>query len=123
MYLLSLEDHLVLETSSCMKLRYALVVAYLAVDVLMFSTHGVTYSQVCGRMIGYQVGNTDAFGPYSNNRLEIWLDNYNEQNIEKSGQKKGFAGKKKGEKKQNRLSLNHMVAQPLIVLLLYSVQH
>ena len=33
-----------------------------------FSTHGVTYSQVCGRMIGYQVGSTDAFGPYSNDR-------------------------------------------------------
>ena len=29
-----------------------------------FSTHGITYSQVCGRMIGYQVAAPDAFGPY-----------------------------------------------------------
>ena len=31
-----------------------------------FSTHGITYSQVCGRMIGYQVGYPNAFGPYTN---------------------------------------------------------
>jgi len=30
-----------------------------------YSTHGIIYSQVCGRMIGYQVGTTDAFGPYN----------------------------------------------------------
>jgi len=29
-----------------------------------FSTHGITYSQVCGRIIGYQVGHTNGFGPY-----------------------------------------------------------
>ena len=31
-----------------------------------FSTHGVSYSQVCGRLRGYQVGTPDAFGPYTN---------------------------------------------------------
>ena len=31
-----------------------------------FSTHGVRYSQVCGRLRGYQVGTPDAFGPYKN---------------------------------------------------------
>ena len=29
----------------------------------IFHTHGIHYSQVCGRLRGYQVGNTDAFGP------------------------------------------------------------
>jgi len=33
-----------------------------------FSTHGVTYSQVCGRVVGYQVGKTAAFGPYVNDQ-------------------------------------------------------
>jgi len=31
-----------------------------------FSTYSITYSQVCGRLRGYQVGTTDAFGPYAN---------------------------------------------------------
>ena len=31
-----------------------------------FSTHGISYSQVCGRLRGYQVGTPDAFGPYVN---------------------------------------------------------
>ena len=31
-----------------------------------FSTHGMSYSQVCGRLRGYQVGQPDAFGPYVN---------------------------------------------------------
>ena len=31
-----------------------------------FSTHGISYSQVCGRLRGYQVGTTNAFGPYVN---------------------------------------------------------
>ena len=31
-----------------------------------FSTHGISYSQVCGRLRGYQVGGPDAFGPYIN---------------------------------------------------------
>ena len=31
-----------------------------------FSTHGISYSQVCGRLRGYQVGAPDAFGPYVN---------------------------------------------------------
>ena len=30
-----------------------------------FSTLGLQYSQVCGRVKGYQVGTTDAFGPYT----------------------------------------------------------
>ena len=31
-----------------------------------FSTHGMSYSQVCGRLRGYQVGRTNAFSPYMN---------------------------------------------------------
>ena len=31
-----------------------------------FSTHGMSYSKVCGRLRGYQVGTTGAFGPYVN---------------------------------------------------------
>lgn len=31
-----------------------------------FSTHGIKYSQVCGKLEGYQVGNANAFGPYVN---------------------------------------------------------
>ena len=34
--------------------------------VAQFSTYGITYSQVCGRVVGYQVGRTNAFGPYTN---------------------------------------------------------
>ena len=33
----------------------------------IFHTHGISYSQVCGRLRGYQVGNADGFGPYLNN--------------------------------------------------------
>ena len=29
-----------------------------------FNTHGINYSSVCGRVIAYQYGSTDAFGPY-----------------------------------------------------------
>ena len=29
-------------------------------DSVTFSTNGVNYSQVCGRVIGYQCGHTDA---------------------------------------------------------------
>ena len=32
-----------------------------------FSTHGMSYSQVCGRLRGYQIGVPSAFGPYVNN--------------------------------------------------------
>ena len=31
-----------------------------------FSTHGMSYSQVCGRLRGYQIGKPSAFGPYVN---------------------------------------------------------
>ena len=31
-----------------------------------FTTHGISYSQVCGRLRGYQIGTLDAFGPYVN---------------------------------------------------------
>ena len=31
-----------------------------------FRTYGISYSQVCGRLRGYQVGVTGAFGPYLN---------------------------------------------------------
>ena len=41
-----------------------------------FSTHGMSYSQVCGRLRGYQVGTPDAFGPYVNDQknLNIAMD-------------------------------------------------
>ena len=41
-----------------------------------FSTHGMSYSQVCGRLRGYQVGTPGAFGPYVNdqNNLDIVMD-------------------------------------------------
>ena len=32
----------------------------------IFHTHGISYSQVCGRLRGYQVGVPNAFGPYVN---------------------------------------------------------
>lgn len=32
-----------------------------------FTTHGVEYSRVCGKVIGYQQRSPDAFGPYGNN--------------------------------------------------------
>ena len=32
----------------------------------VFSTHGISYSQVCGRVRGYQKGTTEAFYPFSN---------------------------------------------------------
>ena len=31
-----------------------------------FSTHGMSYSKVCGRLRGYQIGQPGAFGPYVN---------------------------------------------------------
>ena len=37
----------------------------------VFSTHGISYSQVCGRVRGYQKGQPDAFGPFNNNRRFI----------------------------------------------------
>ena len=33
-----------------------------------FSVHGLEYSRVCGKVIGYQFGTTDAFGPYHNTK-------------------------------------------------------
>ena len=33
-----------------------------------FSTHGINYSKVCGRVRGYQVGSPNAFGPYVNDQ-------------------------------------------------------
>jgi len=33
-----------------------------------FSTHGISYSQVCGRVSGYQAGTPNGFGPYVNNQ-------------------------------------------------------
>ena len=38
-----------------------------------FSTHGISYSQVCGRLRGYQVGKTNAFGPYVNAPAQLDL--------------------------------------------------
>ena len=34
----------------------------------VFSTHGMSYSQVCGRVGGYQKGTTEAFGPFNVDR-------------------------------------------------------
>ena len=34
----------------------------------VFSTHGISYSQVCGRVRGYQKGIPEAFGPFNNAR-------------------------------------------------------
>jgi len=39
-----------------------------------FSSLGMTYSQVCGRLIGYQFGSTEAFW-YYNNRSPVTIDN------------------------------------------------
>ena len=36
-----------------------------------FSTLGIIYSQVCGRMIGYQIGNPNAFSPYVNDQIRL----------------------------------------------------
>ena len=36
-----------------------------------FNSHGVEYSRVCGRIIGYQFGWPDAFASYHNNHLSI----------------------------------------------------
>ena len=33
-----------------------------------FSVHGLEYSRVCGKVIGYQFGSPDAFWPYNNNK-------------------------------------------------------
>ena len=38
----------------------------------MFSTHGVQYSHVCGRVIGYQDGETEAFESTASFSLEGW---------------------------------------------------
>ena len=39
-----------------------------------FSSRGVEYSRVCGRIIGYQFGRTDAFAAY--NRHQWSIDSY-----------------------------------------------
>ena len=41
-----------------------------------FSTHGISYSQVCGRLRGYQVGRPNGFGPYVNDlaRPDLVID-------------------------------------------------
>ena len=36
-----------------------------------FSTHGMSYSHVCGRLRGYQIGTPDAFGPYVNDQKNL----------------------------------------------------
>ena len=37
----------------------------------VFSTHGISYSQVCGRVRGYQKGLPEAFGPFKNDRRYV----------------------------------------------------
>ena len=41
-----------------------------------FSTHGISYSKVCGRVRGYQVGRPNGFSPYVNyqDNLDLVLD-------------------------------------------------
>ena len=41
-----------------------------------FDSHGIPYTRVCGRIIGYQNGSTDAFGPYYWNRALTIDDTY-----------------------------------------------
>jgi len=38
-----------------------------------FSTHGISYSKVCGRLRGYQVGRPNGFGPYINDQDNVDL--------------------------------------------------
>ena len=43
----------------------------------MFSTHGIEYSRVCGRIIGYQFGRPNAFWKYAHRHRsidEVFLD-------------------------------------------------
>ena len=41
-----------------------------------FSTHGVLYSRVCGRVIGYQHEKPDAFAEYHNRRVSTINETY-----------------------------------------------
>ena len=41
-----------------------------------FNLHGIRYTHVCGKIIGYQQGSTDAFWPYYHNRNLTIDDNY-----------------------------------------------
>ena len=41
-----------------------------------FNLHGIRYTHVCGKIIGYQQGSTDAFVPYYSNRRLTIDDNY-----------------------------------------------
>ena len=43
---------------------------------LTFAVQSVKYSKVCGKVIGYQYGSTDAFGPYYYNRALTVDGNY-----------------------------------------------
>ena len=40
------------------------------------SLHGVEYTRVCGKIVGYQQTSPDAFGPYNHNRSLTIDDNY-----------------------------------------------
>ena len=39
-----------------------------------YNTYGISYSHVCGRVIGYQDGATDAFGPLTHNIDSFYVD-------------------------------------------------
>ena len=41
-----------------------------------FNLHGIRYTHVCGKIIGYQQGRPNAFGPYYNNQHHTIDDNY-----------------------------------------------
>ncbi len=41
-------------------------------DSAVFDVHGLQYSQVCGRVIGYQVGNPDAFGSGTTSSIDSY---------------------------------------------------
>ena len=38
-----------------------------------FDSHGISYTRVCGKIIGYQNGSTDAFMPYSFNSMDAFM--------------------------------------------------
>ena len=41
-------------------------------DSVTFSTSGISYSQVCGRVIGYQYGHTDAIQEHSSYTIDVY---------------------------------------------------
>lgn len=42
-------------------------------DSVVYTSHGISYSQICGRLVGYQYGSTEAFWFY-NHRSSVTID-------------------------------------------------